>query len=177
MLLQFASKWNRFENILLAEWVSAQELLLYDANQVTVLLKRANYDLSLAQIPNGLWNLLHDLERIGLQNLLDQYVDWVLPLGDEFVEHLDVLLVFPLLSFFLSLLVFWVLAFFGLLALEVFDDLWDVGVFLQLRGLAHVDDLLEWAFVGQQLVEGLEAKQADLIILRILNKTHDDRPK
>jgi hypothetical protein len=66
---------------------------------------------------------LHDLERIGLQNLLDQYVDWVLPLGDEFVEHLDVLLVFPLLSFFLSLLVFWVLAFFGLLALEVFDDL------------------------------------------------------
>lgn len=173
MLLKFASKWNRFENILLTEWVSAQKLLLYNADQVTVLLERTNYDLSLAQIPNSLWDLLHDLERIGVENLLDQYVDWILPLGDEVVEHLDV----GFYLFFLSLFVLWVLAFFGLLALEVLDDLWDVGVILQLRGPAHVDNLLEWAFVGQQLVEGLEAEQADLIIPGFLNKTHNDRPK
>jgi len=129
--------------------------------------------LSLREIPYGLAHLLHDLERVRALYLLDEDVNGILSLGYELVEHPDVL--FQELFFLLFIRRAAILL--DLLVLEVFDDPLHVGLLLQLGGLAYADDLIERAFVSEQLVERLQAKQADLVVLGVLDQAHDDRPK
>ena len=49
------------------------------------------HDLGMTQVSNGLTDLLHDLETIGLKNSPHENIDRVLPLCNELVQHLYIL--------------------------------------------------------------------------------------
>ena len=113
------------------------------------------------------------MERVGALDLLHEDVNGILSLGNEVIEHPDVffqkcvlLLLSRLAAIVLELLVF-----------EVLDDSLHVGLLLQLGGLANANDLFEGSFVSEQLVEGLQAEQADLVVLAVLHQAHDDGPE
>jgi hypothetical protein len=93
----------------------------------------------LREVANRLGRLLHDLVRLSLAHLLDHDLRGVLPLGNEVIEHLEVvvidlldLLVVRLLSFLKALLV----------VLEVLHNHLNAGDCLKPGGLSHQDDVL-----------------------------------
>jgi len=76
----------------LAERIGIKEFVPNYLDQIVVLLQSVNHNFRLGQVSDGFAHFLHDLERVSFNNLLDQNVDGILPLGNELIEHLDILI-------------------------------------------------------------------------------------
>jgi len=145
ILLEVAREGHGLENVLLREWICVQELFDDDLDQIVVLLEGLDDHLHLGEVPDGLGGLLHDLERVRLEHLLDHDLRWVLTLGNELVQHLrvvrlqlDLLLAVELSS--ISILI-------G--RLKVIDNLLDRRHGLQSGCLSDENNVLKRAFVGK----------------------------